>query len=128
MKHDNEEEHDHPELSDLISKVNDHVDTRMQYLRLIVSEKIAIAASRLYSSTILLVAVIFFFLFISITAALCIGKHYGDNVVGFGAVSGFYFICLIIYMLLRKPVFEKKMQDNIVRSMFEERKEEEDED
>lgn len=123
-----EEENDHPDLSTLISKMNAHIDTRISYLRLIISEKLAIVISKMASTIIVLVIFLLFFLFLNVGVALWIGKRMNDYAMGFGIVSGFYLLCGLIYLMLRRSVFEKKMQDNIIKAMFAEEEEDEDED
>ena len=125
MAHD--EDDDSPDLTRVIEKVNKHVDTRMEYLRLIVSEKVAIVMSKMGTVFIVLSLFLLFFLFTNIAAAFWIGEHFDNYAIGFGSISLFYLLCAIIYLLLRKPVFEKKMQDMVVNALYPE-KDEEDED
>lgn len=125
MAHDEDDES--PDLTRVIEKVNKHVDTRMEYLRLLLSEKVAIVMSKMGTVFIVLSLFLFFFLFTNIAAALWIGKHFGNYAIGFGSISIFYLLLAIIYLLLRKPVFEKKMQDMVVNALYPE-KDEEDED
>jgi hypothetical protein len=127
MAHDKEDDHDSPDLTKVIEKVNEHVDTRMAYLRLLVTERMAIAISKMGSAAIVFIFFLLFFLFTNIAAALWIGKYFDNYAIGFGAISLFYFLCAIIYLLLRKSVFEKKMQDTVVNALYPE-EEEEDED
>ena len=118
--HDSDDDQDHPDLSKIIAKVNEHVDTRLEYLRLLVSEKVAIVISKITSVGIVIVLFLLFFFFTNVAAAMWIGKHFNDYAIGFGSVSLFYFLLAIIYLLLRKSVFEKKMQNYIIRSLYPE--------
>ncbi len=126
MAHDNKDD-EIPDWSKVIEKVNEHVDTRMQYLRLLITEKVAIMFSKMGSMFILIGLFVLFFLFISISGALWIGKYYENYALGFLMVSGFYFLIAIVYLLFRHSFFEKKMQDTVVNSLYPEN-EEEDED
>jgi hypothetical protein len=126
MSH-HEDDHDSPDLTKVIEKLTRHIDTRMEYLKLLISEKLAITISKTASVFILLLLFILFFLFINIAAALWIGKYYNNYAIGFGAISGFYLLLILIYAALKKSFFEKKMQDMIVNSVME-NEEEEDED
>jgi hypothetical protein len=125
MTHDEDDES--PDLTKVIEKVNKHVDTRMEYMRLLLSEKVAIVMSKMGTVFIVLILFLLFFLFTNIAAALWIGKHFDNYALGFGSISLFYLVFAIIYLLLRKNVFERKMQDMIVNSLYPE-KDEEDED
>jgi hypothetical protein len=126
MKHETEDEQDHPDLATIIQKVNEHVDTRLTYLRLNFSEKVAVVISKAGSLSIVLVLFLLFFFFLNVAAALWIGKYFGDNVIGFAAVSGFYFLISILVLIFRKSVVEKKIQDSIVKSIYPENEEDED--
>jgi hypothetical protein len=126
MSH-HEDDHDSPDLTKVIEKLTRHIDTRMEYLKLLISEKLAITISKTASVFILLLLFILFFLFINIAAALWIGKYYNNYAIGFGAISGFYLLLILIYAALKKSFFEKKMQDMIVNSVMENEEEDEDE-
>lgn len=125
MAHDEDDES--PDLTKVIEKVNKHVDTRMEYLRLLISEKVAIVMSKMGTMFIVLLLFLLFFLFINIAAALWIGKYFDSYAIGFGSISLFYLVAVIIYLLLRKSIFERKMQDMVVNALYPE-KDEEDED
>lgn len=127
MKDESKDEHDHPDLSKVVEKVNEHVETRMEYLRLIISEKVAVAIAKSTSVGIFLGLFTLFFVFVNIAVAMWIGKRYDDYAIGFGVISLFYLLLIIIYALLKKSVFEPKLEDSIIQSLYEE-KEEEDED
>lgn len=127
MANDRDDDHDNADLSKVIEKVNKHLDTRLEYLRLLVSEQVAILTSKMGTLAIVLILFLFFFLFTNIAAALWIGKRYDNYALGFGVVSLCYLLIAVVYLLLRKPVFEKRMQDTVINSLYPE-KDEEDED
>ena len=125
---DVDSENDHPDLSKITGKIHEHIDTRLEYLRLVMSEKITLALVRIMSAGIVLCLFLLFFLFVNVAAAIWIGKHYNDYAIGFGSIALFYFLAALIYLMLRKSVFEKKMANSIVKSLFEEEGEDEDEE
>ncbi len=127
MAHHHDDDNDLPDLNKVIGKVNSHVDTRLEYIRLLVSEQVAIVTSKLLTLAIVLILFLFFFLFTNIAAAFWIGKHFDNYSIGFGSVSLFYLLIAVVYLILRKPVFEKRMQDTVINSLYPE-KDEEDED
>jgi hypothetical protein len=124
MAHEDDEG---PDLTNVIEKVSKHVDTRMEYLRLLMSEKLAITISKMGTVITLVVLFLLFFLFVNVAAALWLGKYYDNYAIGFGVMSGFYLLLILVYVALRKTFFEKKMQDVVVNAMYPE-KDEEDED
>src|ERR1041385_5540349 len=128
MLNDSESENDQPDISRITKKIHDHIDTRLEYLRLIISEKITLALVRMASSAIVICLFLFFFLFVNIAAGFWIGKTFDNYAIGFGIVALFYFAATLIYLALRKSVFEKKMANSIIKSLFEEEEEDEDEE
>lgn len=126
MAHDEDDES--PDLTKVIEKVNKHVDTRMEYMRLLISEKVAIVMSKMGTMFIVLLLFLLFFLFINIAAALWIGKCFDSYAIGFGSISLFYLLAVIIYLLLRKSVFERKIQDMVVNALYPEKDEEDDDE
>lgn len=120
MIHESDDEQDGPDLSKIIQKVNEHVDTRMEYLRLIVAEKTATVISRTATVFILITLFVLFFLFTNIAAAMWIGKYFENYAIGFGGVSVFYLVLAVIYLLLRKTVFEKKVENMVLKSLYPE--------
>ncbi len=127
MAKHHDDDNDLPDLNKVIEKVNKHVDTRLEYIRLLVSEQVAIVTSKLLTLAVVLILFLFFFLFTNIAAAFWIGKYFDNYAIGFGSVSLFYLLIAVVYLLLRKPVFEKRMQDTVINSLYPE-KDEEDED
>ncbi len=128
MTNQPKDENEHPDLSHIVEKVHEHVDTRLEYLRLIVSEKVAVAMTKTTSLGVILSLFFLFFFFLNVAAAMWIGKHYNDYSIGFAAIAGFYLIAAFIYLLLRKSVFEKKMEDSIVKSLYAENGEDEEDE
>ncbi|MDQ3109233.1 MAG: hypothetical protein M3R17_05020, partial [Bacteroidota bacterium] len=99
-----------------------------EYLRLVISEKTAIVFSKMGTIFIVVMLFLLFFLFTNIAAAMWIGKHFDDYSLGFGSVSLFYLLLAVIYLLLRKSVFEKKMQDTVVNALYPEHAEEDEDE
>jgi TRAP-type C4-dicarboxylate transport system permease small subunit len=127
MSYDSDDDQDNPDLSKIIQKVNEHVDTRMEYLRLLFAEKTAIIISKMSTVFFLSACFLLFFLFTNIAAAFWIGKHFNDYSIGFGSISLFYLLLAIIYLILRNSVFEKKIQNIVLKSLYPEN-DEDDED
>ncbi len=122
--HDNYEE---PSISGLTRRITEHVETRIEYARLSLYEKLAIVMVKRHSMGIMIGLLVFVLMFISVAGGMWLGKLYGDYAIGFGIIGAIYFGFLLIYLLLRKSVFEKKMLDSVITSLCAEQ-EDEDED
>ncbi|CAN5175807.1 hypothetical protein BH09BAC5_BH09BAC5_23030 [soil metagenome] len=128
MAHHEDDERESPDLTQVIEKVNEHVDTRMKYFRLVISEKIAMLFSSMGTIGIVLILFLLFFLFTNVAAALLIGKYFENYALGFGLMSLFYLLLAIIYLLFRKSVFEPKIQDSVINALYPENDEEDEDD
>lgn len=119
---------DDPDFPKLVTRIGDHLETRLEYTRLVVFEKIAVASVKTASAGIMLKLFSLFFFFLSVAMAAWIGRYYDDYVIGFGAVALFYLLVLLVYLALRKLVFEKKMLDSVVTTLCAEHENDDDDD
>jgi len=128
MSQHNDNDLQHPDISRIVHKVSDHVETRIEYVRLILLEKLSIAFVKMASTGIIFALFLLFFFFLNVAAAFWIGRHYNNNAIGFGMMALFYLTAALIYLLFRKPVFEKKMLDSVIASLFAEQENSDDDE
>ena len=119
---------DDPDFPKLVTRIGDHLETRLEYTRLVVFEKIAVASVKTASAGIMLKLFSLFFFFFSVAIAAWIGRYYDDYVIGFGAVALFYLLVLLVYLALRKLLFEKKMLVSVVKTLCAEHENDDDDD
>jgi divalent metal cation (Fe/Co/Zn/Cd) transporter len=123
-----QEQEERPDFGNLAEKLSSHVETRLNYYQLVAVEKIAVAATRATSKILLLSLVMLFAAFLGITGGLLIGRAMNDTVAGFAIVTGVYLLAVLLYLLLRRSVFERKMTDSYIASMLYENDDEDDDD
>lgn len=104
-----------------------YVNNRLQLFRLQAAEK----AARLGALALVLVLiagmVLFVLLFISIMAGYFFAELTGSLFYGFGIVTGFYLLVLVILLLVRRKYLEPFLVNTFIR-IFLEKKNEQDEE
>ncbi len=88
-------------------KIEEYVQNRISLLKLQMVEKASRLIAMLFSG--LVIALLFFFilLFISIMGGYYFAQLTGSLFIGFGIISAFYIIVLLVVIKLRKNVIEK---------------------
>lgn len=128
MPEKNYDEHEDPAFAQLGVRLVNHIETQTAYLRLVLTEKLGLTLTRAISSGVTVLLLLLFLLFAGLTAGFWIGKIYNDNVIGFGVVGGFYLLVLLVYLALRKRVFEKRILDAVITSLCAGHENEDDDD
>ncbi|MBK7440376.1 MAG: phage holin family protein [Chitinophagales bacterium] len=84
------------ELRDFTDDIKEYVNVRLQIIRLNVTEKVAFTLSNFISNSILLIAGLFFVLFLSLAGGFALSILLDSYTLGFIAVAGFYLLVLIV--------------------------------
>jgi uncharacterized membrane protein YqjE len=98
-------------LDGLISTLTGYVETRIELLKYEIKEDMAKAISRLALVLVVALLFTFFLLFISVSVAIKVGESLG-NFAGFGIVSSFYLVLLLIIVLFRESI-SKNLEEKI---------------
>lgn len=115
-------------LAGLAAQIGDHVEARMEYTRLSLYEKGAIALVKSTSAGIALKLSALVLFFISVAAGCGLGEYYHDYAIGFGIIAAAYMVLLLLFLVTRKSVFEKRMLDAAITALCAEEEEEEDDE
>lgn len=122
------EHHNDPTLAGLARRVSEHVESRVEYAKLTMYEKLAVVQVKRYSLGIIIAIFLFVLLFVSVAAGIWLGKKYEDYAIGFAIVGGVYVVLLLLYLLLRKSVFERKMLDSVITMLCAEQDDDDDDE
>lgn len=104
-------------LDGLMNNLTGYIESRLELMKYEVKEDIARAIAKVSILLMLAVLFIFFLLFASAAVAHKIGESLG-SFAGYGIVSGFYLLLLLIIVLLREPLgkrVEKKLKNIITQ-------------
>lgn len=107
-------------------QINELVDETRAYLETkIISLKINLIESGSKSFASLLtafiiggIAIIFLFIF-SFLLGIILSEVLESQILGFGVVALFYFLLLIIALIFRRPLLERPVQNNIIKTIFQ---------
>ena len=101
----------HGGIHSLVKNISEHIETRLEYAKLVTVEKLAIVLSRIISFGIIAALLFVLLLVFSVGCSLWIGDVLGSPYKGFMVVSGVYLLFILILLAFRKRFFEKKLID-----------------
>lgn len=123
-------EHDSEAVSipELIKKVTQHAQTRLDYAQLTLVEKISKAYARHISDGLMVRIFCMGALFVGLAASAWLGKYFDDYAKGFGVVALFFFALFALYIILRKTVINPKLTDKVIHSLYAEEENDDDDE
>lgn len=95
------------------------VKTRIELLRLELTERFASVIASMLSGGLILVLIFFMLFFFMLALGYWLGELWHSVPLGMLAVAGIILIKLLLFMKLRKPLFETPVMDAIIRKSFE---------
>jgi hypothetical protein len=108
--------------------VENYVQNRIHLIKLQAAEKTSKVASGMFSGLLIAVISFFIILFLSIMAAWYFAAVTGSVYIGFGIISAFYIILLVLIFVLKKSVLDKMVSNSIINIFFEKTPEDHDND
>jgi hypothetical protein len=115
-----EENHENKEkgIEDLYEDARSYLDTRVEYTRLYLVEKISKIFADIVSNAVVAICFMLAFLFGTFTLALFLSDLLGSYTRGFGCVALIYvFLALIVYYMKEKYI-EKAIINFTIRNYF----------
>ena len=112
-----------PFLTDLKKDVADYVELRLTVWRLQAIEKAARVSSAASFVLLQMFLLLFFLLFLFVAIGFYLSTKFGSYAIGFGAVSLFYLVLMLVFMTLRKKLFETYLTDKIVEALSDDKEE-----
>ncbi len=101
----------------LLRRVEDYGNTRMELAKLTAIDHLSTAMSYLISHTIMVLAVCFFVLILSMGIAFWIGDLLGAIYYGFLIVAAFYGVLALILLIVLKPL-KARIKNNIITHLY----------
>lgn len=106
-------------IESLIEKGEQYGKTSLELLKLKTLDKSADMISNMLSWIFILVLAVLFFVPLNIGVALWLGELLGKAYLGFFAVSGFYIVLVLFFMLFRKALLKKPLNNSIITQVLE---------
>jgi len=111
-------EHISDEINEAKEEIEDYVNAKIDLAKLHAAENL----SRFFSGMLIKMGLfyLFFFvlLFISIAVAFWLNTILNGDGIGFFIVAAFYFLCAIIFLLLRKTLVQRPIIKSFVQLFF----------
>jgi hypothetical protein len=99
-------------------QIEGYIKDRILLLKLETAHKTAHLSALLFTGLILSLLSFFVLLFLSMMGGYFFSSLTGSQYVGFGIVAAFYLLLLILVILFRKPLIEKRIGSLIVNIFF----------
>lgn len=106
-------------IESLIEKGEQYGKTTLKLLKLKTLDKSANMASDIVSWLIVFIFAVLFFLILNIGVALWLGELLGKSYYGFFIVSGFYAFLTILFIVFRKQLVKKPLNNTIITQVLE---------
>ncbi|MCF8218590.1 MAG: hypothetical protein K9I29_04130 [Bacteroidales bacterium] len=102
----------------MLKKLENYISSRILLLKIEGTEKVSKTLAVLLKRIVLLMFLGSFVFFLSVAIGLYIGDLYNSYIIGFSAVAGLHLLLLLLLYLFRKPLIERPVKDEIVRTAF----------
>lgn len=102
----------------MLKKLENYISSRILLLKIEGTEKVSKTLAVFLKRIVLLMFLSSFIFFLSVAIGLYIGDIYNSYIVGFSSVAGIHLLLLLILYLLRKPLLERPVKNEVVRTAF----------
>jgi len=114
MQEDNKEKG----IEDLYQDAKGYLDTKVEYMRLYLVEKISKVFADVVTNAVVVVCFVLAFLFGTVTLALFLSDVLGSYTRGFGCVSLIYILLALIVYYTKEKYIEKAIINFTIRNYF----------
>ncbi|MGY4383291.1 hypothetical protein ACVWYN_000310 [Pedobacter sp. UYP24] len=105
-------------IEDLYEDAKAYLDTRVEYTRLYLVEKLAKIFADLVTNAAVIICFLLAFLFGTITLALFLSDVLGSHTQGFGCVAIIYILLALIVYYTKEKYIEKAIINFTIRNYF----------
>ena len=105
-------------IESLFEDAKDYIDTRVEYTRLYLVEKISKIFADVVTNAIVIICFILAFLFGTFTLALFLSDVLGSHTRGFGCVAILYILLALIVYATKEKYIEKAIINFTIRNYF----------
>jgi len=102
----------------LVSKAETYGKTSFELIKLQTVDKVADGVSSLVAWSVVIIALILFFVSLNFGLALWIGALLGNSYLGFFVVAGFYGLAGLVLFIFRNKWIKKPLNNSIINQML----------
>lgn len=106
-------------FNDTYNVLTNYVEDRLLLLRIRAAEKSGKLAAILIKLAVVVIFIFFILLFASLTLGYYLSQLTGSLVRGFGALTGFYLVLFLLFLLINKQFISKWVINTVIRVFFE---------
>jgi hypothetical protein len=121
------QENTEKEFEDILKEGKLYLETRAEYLRLYLLEKVSKMFADLITSAVVIICFILAFLFAIITLALFLSDVFNSFTAGFGAVCLILILIAVVVNALKEKYIEKALINIAIKKYFNKLADKEDE-
>ena len=115
-------------IEDILMDTKDYLETRVEYLRLSMVEKMSKAFADILTMATVTICFVLAFLFGSVTLALFLSDVFGSFTAGFGCVALIYLLIALVVFFTKDKYIEKAIINVAIRKYFTKLADKEDEE
>jgi hypothetical protein len=106
-------------IETLIEKGEEYGKTTLELMKLKTIDKSSDVVSNLVSWLVVILFAIMFFTLVNIALALWLGEFFGNTCYGFFTVAGFYALLTLVFLIFRKQLVKKPVNNSIVKQLLD---------
>lgn len=106
-------------IKTLIEKGEDYGKTTLELVKLKTIDKSSDVVSNLVSWLVVILFAVMFFTLLNIAIALWLGEIMDNSSYGFFAVASFYALLTLIFLIFRKQLVKKPVNNSIVKHLID---------
>jgi hypothetical protein len=106
-------------IETLIEKGEEYGKTTLELVKLKTIDKSSDVISNLVSWLIVILFAVMFFTLLNIAIALWLGEIMDNSSYGFFAVAGFYALLTLVFLIFRKQLVKKPVNNSIVKQLLD---------
>lgn len=106
----------------LYEKAEQYVKTTLEVNRLKTIDKVTDVFASVASRFAILAIIALFFVLLTVGMALFLGELLGKNYYGFFALALFYGVMALVFIKMRKPWLDDKLNNYLINEIFKEKK------
>jgi hypothetical protein len=103
----------------LIERGEEYGKTTLELVKLKTIDKSSDVISNLVSWLIVILFAVMFFTLLNIAIALWLGEIMDNSSYGFFAVAGFYALLTLVFLIFRKQLVKKPVNNSIVKQLLD---------
>jgi len=103
----------------LTDHLSDYVETYLKLGVVNATQKATGVATVTFTATLLSFFCLFVLFFAGLGVAVWLGESWGDMKAGYFTVAGFYVLCALLFVALRKKLILPYVRDHIIRKVYE---------